>query len=129
MSKRIDAWFVLFGVVCLLAGMILGEVMGGSGDHSQQPTHAHMNLAGGVLAIVFGLSYRAWPVMKGALSIAHLLLHMIGLVVMEVGLFLMFGGMGETTVPVLGATIGSMMILLGLLVFLFNFATKALKAD
>ena len=44
--KGIDRLFLRIAVVYVLAGMALGIFMAMSDDHSQMPTHAHMNLMG-----------------------------------------------------------------------------------
>jgi hypothetical protein len=128
MSRRVDAIFVLLGLVFVLGGMVLGAVMGGSGDHGQQPTHAHANLVGGVFSILFGLAYRNWPALRaGVLPIVHLLLHVAGTLVMIVGLAMMYGGTGETPLTTALASAGSGAVMLGTLLFVFLFATKAFR--
>jgi hypothetical protein len=129
MFKQIDASFVVAGLVFVCSGMVLGEMMASSQDHAQLPTHAHLNLAGGVFGLLFGLAYRAWPSLKGgALPALHLILHVVGVLVMTAGLWLMFGGMGETALPIALATAGSLAVLAGALIFLFLFVTRAFKA-
>ncbi|MEP7210155.1 MAG: hypothetical protein ABI740_04900 [Alphaproteobacteria bacterium] len=128
MSRHLDAVFVVFGLVLVLGGMTLGAVMAGSGDHGQQPTHAHVNLVGGVFSILFGLAYRSWPALRtGMLPLVHLALHVVGVLVMVVGLAMMFGGTGETSLTTAFASGGSGAVMLGTLIFLFLFATRAFK--
>jgi hypothetical protein len=108
--------------------MILGEVMGASGNHSQMPTHAHINLAGGVFGCLFGLAYRNWPALKsGILPVVHFALYIIGVPVMASGLAILYSSGEETPPAVAMAVGGSMAFLLGTLVFLFLFATRAFK--
>ena len=64
MTRNIDKYFVLIALVYAIAGMLLGNVMGGSGDHTQMPTHAHINLVGWVSMALFGVFYHIWPQMK-----------------------------------------------------------------
>jgi hypothetical protein len=128
MSKHLDAVFVVFGLVLLLSGMTLGAVMGSSGDHGQQPTHAHINLVGGVLSILFGLAHRGWPALRAGMApLIHLALHVAGVLVMIVGLSMMFGAAGETPLTKGLASGGSGAVMLGALIFLFLFATKAFR--
>lgn len=47
-------------VAILLAGMLAGIAMGVQQDFTLAPAHAHLNLVGGVLLILFGL-YRLVP--------------------------------------------------------------------
>ena len=48
--SRIALRFLLTGIGFLLFGMLWGIQMGMVGDHSQMPSHAHLNLVGGVLS-------------------------------------------------------------------------------
>ena len=50
--KRIDGLFLRLAVAYLFAGMLLGIFMGMSDDHSQMPTHAHINLLGTLLLAI-----------------------------------------------------------------------------
>jgi hypothetical protein len=128
MSKHLDAGFVVFGLVFVFGGMTLGAAMGGSGDHGQQSTHAHINLVGGVFSILFGLAHRGWPALRaGVLPLIHLALHVGGVLVMVAGLFMIFGTAGETPLAKGLATGGSSAVMLGVLIFLVLFATKAFR--
>lgn len=48
-------------VVYLVIGVGLGIAMGVSGNHTQFPTHAHINLLGWVSLALIGLIYRQFP--------------------------------------------------------------------
>ena len=48
---------VLYG----LGGMVMGEIMAASGDHSQMPVHAHINVLGWVSLAIFGFFYKTHP--------------------------------------------------------------------
>ena len=48
-------------VVYLVIGVGLGIAMGMSGNHTQFPTHAHLNLLGWVSLALIGLTYRQFP--------------------------------------------------------------------
>ena len=85
--------FIVIGSLYLLVGIILGSYMGGSGDHTLAPVHAHINLLGFTLMTVFGLAYRLIPGLAGGiLATAHFWLHQIGALVLLVGLFLLMSG-------------------------------------
>lgn len=56
MSGICKAFFAT-AVVYALAGMVLGVVMGESGDHSAMPLHAHINLLGWASLAVMGAFY------------------------------------------------------------------------
>ncbi|WP_291844475.1 hypothetical protein [Maricaulis sp.] len=92
------------GLIWLILGMLLGEHMGRSGDHTQMPTHAHMMLLGGVLPILWAILYRVFKLGSGLLAWAQVGLHHIAVLVMIPSLYLMFGQMAEesTVGPLLG---------------------------
>jgi hypothetical protein len=129
MTKSVDAMFVLAGAIFLLAGMGLGEVMAASQDHSQLGTHAHLNLPGGVFAILFGLAYRAWPSLKTNLALIHLGMHIVGTLVMVTGLWMIFGPTGATPPGIALATLGSIFVVLGMLLFAIRIAGKIAKPE
>src|SRR5260370_27669558 len=59
--RGIDGLFLRTAVVYALAGMALGIFMAMSDDHSQMPTHAHMNLLGWASMALYAVVYRVWP--------------------------------------------------------------------
>jgi len=61
---RIDIWFLLLATCCLTAGVSMGIWMGIAHDFSLAPVHAHLNLLGWASLALFGLAYRAWPVLR-----------------------------------------------------------------
>jgi hypothetical protein len=58
--SRISITFFGTAVLYALGGMVLGMYMGGSGDHSMAPVHAHINLLGwtslGLMGAFYGLA-------------------------------------------------------------------------
>jgi hypothetical protein len=54
---RIAVAFFGAAVLYALAGMLLGMIMGASGDHSLAPVHAHMNLLGWANLAMMGAFY------------------------------------------------------------------------
>jgi len=85
--------FMVIGSLYLLVGIGLGSFMGGSGDHTLAPVHAHINLLGFTLMTVFGIAYRLIPALAGGiLGTLHFWLHQIGALVLLVGLFLLISG-------------------------------------
>ncbi|MES2551098.1 MAG: hypothetical protein V4630_15600 [Pseudomonadota bacterium] len=114
------------GAAYLLVGIVLGSYMGGSGDHSLAPVHAHINLLGFTLMTVFGIGYRMIPgLAEGTLPKVHFWLHQIGALGLLVGLFLMMSGRVD------GATIGPVFpllevaILVGALLWLIGVVRRA----
>ncbi|OLF73209.1 hypothetical protein AWH62_09765 [Maricaulis sp. W15] len=92
------------GLLWLILGMLLGEHMGRSGDHTQMPTHAHMMLLGGVLPILWAILYRVFKLANGLLAWAQVGLHHVAVLVMIPSLYLMFGQMVDEAAvgPLLG---------------------------
>ena len=54
---RVSAAFFAFGALSLLVGITLGMQMGGSGDFTLMPAHAHLNLLGWVNMSIYGVFY------------------------------------------------------------------------
>jgi hypothetical protein len=122
----ISRGFLVMGAWYLVVGVLFGMYMGGSGDHSLAPVHAHINLLGFTLMTVFGLAYRLIPALAaGTLAKAHFWLHQLGALLLLVALFLMMTG------TIAEATIGPFMpvaeglVLLGVLCWLVNVLTRA----
>lgn len=88
--------FVRLSVVYALIGMALGIFMAASGDHSEMPTHAHINLLGYVSMMLYGLFYKHYPqAAKGGLPTVHFWLANIGLIGITIGIGLYYGGVPE----------------------------------
>ncbi|MDP3195139.1 hypothetical protein [Tabrizicola sp.] len=116
---NISRGFLVMGAVYLVVGIVLGSYMGGSGDHSLAPVHAHINLLGFTLMTVFGIGYRFVPALAdGALPRVHFWLHQVGALGLLVGLFLMMSGRvaGEAIGPIFPVLEGA--ILLGAVLWL-----------
>lgn len=115
----ISRGFLVMGAVYLVGGILLGSYMGGSGDHSLAPVHAHINLLGFTLMTVFGLGYRLIPGLgAGTLPKVHFWLHQAGALFLLLGLFLMMTGRADeaTIGPVFPVLEGA--ILLGAVLWL-----------
>ena len=59
--RGVSAWFFGTAVVYGILGMLLGNIMGATADHSQLVTHAHMLLIGWVSFAIFGFFYHLFP--------------------------------------------------------------------
>jgi hypothetical protein len=95
--------------------------MGGSGDHSLSPLHAHINLLGFTLMTLFGLGYRVIPgLADSVLARGHFWLHQAGALVLLIGLFLLLTGrVSEATIgPVF--PVAELAVLLGALFWAIN---------
>lgn len=104
---KIDRLFLLVGVFYLIIGMLLGNFMGRTADHTQMPTHAHIMMLGFISMSIFALVYRLWPAMQDTvLAKIHFGLHQVGTLSMVILLYLSFAGkIDETTFgPVFGIT-------------------------
>ncbi len=123
---NVSRGFLVMGALYLLVGVLFGMYMGGSGDHSLAPVHAHINLLGFTLMTVFGLAYRLIPALAaGTLAKAHFWLHQIGVLLLLVALFLMMSGRvpEETIGPFMPVAEGA--VLLGVLCWLANVVRNA----
>jgi hypothetical protein len=113
--------FILVGVVYLVLGVILGMYMGASGKHGPAPAHAHINLLGFALMMIFGITYKVFPAMAAnRLAGIHFWLHLAGSVVLLSMLFLLVTGrIGEAAMAPI-APIAELLVFLGVLTFLWN---------
>ncbi|WP_417483040.1 TonB-dependent receptor [Maricaulis sp.] len=75
--------------------MTLGQIMGESGDHGQLPTHAHIMLVGGVLSITWGVLYKLLDLPARLIGLIQAAAHHIGVGVMIVSLYSLYGGEGD----------------------------------
>lgn len=113
--------FMQIGSLYLALGICLGIYMGASGDHSISPLHAHINLLGFVLMMVFGLFYHLFPAAgTSRLAQVHFWLHLVGGVVLLVMLGLLLTGRISEAGMVPVAPLAELAILLGVLIFAWN---------
>ena len=118
---NISRSFMLVGSVFLILGILLGMYMGGSGNHTLAPVHAHINLLGFTLMMVFGLTSRAMPAMAGnMLATVHFWLHLVGSAVLVVMLFMLFSGMIVEARMAPVAPIAEALVFIGVLTFAWN---------
>ncbi|MDH4061717.1 MAG: hypothetical protein OEU94_12975 [Aquincola sp.] len=108
-------WFLRIAVLYLIGGISLGLYMAASGDHVMHPVHAHFNLLGFVLMMLFGLFYRALPAAADSkLALAHFWIYVPAHFVQMVTLFLFYRG-NAALEPVLA--ISSMVVGVAILCF------------
>ena len=79
--------FLRTGMVFLVVGIGLGLYMGAQHDFVQAPTHAHINLLGGVWLFLAGLFYNAHPQISKRLTTIHYYLAVIGLLIFVPGIW------------------------------------------
>ncbi|WP_338590055.1 TonB-dependent receptor [Shewanella khirikhana] len=117
-----DRKFIITALAYAIIGMCLGIYMAKSGDHGHRVSHAHIMLAGFVVSFIYGLCHKLWlPGTSAALVQAQFWLHQVGVLLMSLGLFLLYGQhiAVETIDPVLA--ISSLLLLLGMVLMLVLF--------
>ena len=118
---NVSRGFLVIGSLYLLVGISLGMYMGGSGDRSLVPVHAHVNLLGFTLMTVFGIAYRVMPEMAGnMLAQAHFWLHQVGGLILLVGLFLLVTGRMAEGTAALVMPVAEITVFLGMLCWTIN---------
>jgi hypothetical protein len=111
-SARFFGSAIIYGIL----GMILGNIMGLTQDHSQLTTHAHLLLIGWVSFAIFGFFYHQFPARAGSLPARlHFWLAQASYIVLIIGLYFIFAGNPEAGDPLAG--IGSLAYLLSMLLF------------
>lgn len=112
----IDRLFLRTAVLYVLAGMSLGIFMAVSDDHTQMPTHAHMNLLGWASMALYAVVYRVWPeAARSPLAPWHFWIANLGTLVVVIGVAGIMAGHEESFGPVAG--VGSILSLIGMLLF------------
>jgi hypothetical protein len=123
---NISRGFIVIGAVYLVIGIMIGAYMGGSGNHTLIPVHAHINLLGFTLMTIFGIGYRLIPgLAEGTLPKVHFWLHQVGVLLLLGGLFLLLTGtVAEATIgPIFPVLEGA--VLLGVILWLVNVVRHA----
>ena len=103
---------LVLGLVWLLIGMTLGQVMGESGDHGQLPTHAHIMLVGGVLSLAWGLLLRVLNLPARLIAGLQALTHHLGSLCMVLALYVLYGGIGLGGVAVMLSVLLMLMLVI-----------------
>lgn len=123
---QISRNFLVIGSAFLLLGIVLGMYMGGTGDHTLAPLHAHINLLGFALMTLFGIVYRVIPAMaEVSLAKAHFWLHLVGAVVLLVMLALLFTGRITEAAMAPLAPLAELLVLIGVGTFALNLWLRA----
>jgi cbb3-type cytochrome oxidase subunit 1 len=111
--KALPFWFFAVGALVGLAGMFWGLQMAISQDHTLAPGHAHNNLVGFVLMIIYGAYYKLVPAaVDSRLAIAHFALALVGSLTIGAGVAMATSGSGEWL-----AQIASLSTIAGMLVW------------
>ena len=89
MSSR----FLKIAVVYFVIAIALGVFMGATGDLTQRPVHAHLNLLGWVSMTLFGLIYHAFPAAAATrLARWHFWIYQFGVPVLMVAVAVVHAG-------------------------------------
>ena len=84
--QKIDENYILLGLIWLIAGMVFGIWMGINQKFGYAESHAHANLVGFVVSVLFGLTYRAFPSMKNSrLAAAQFWIYTLGAALLVAG--------------------------------------------
>ena len=103
----IGSLMICLSAVVLLVGMLAGIAMGIQQNFMLAPAHAHLNLIGGALLLLFGLYYRLVPA-AGTSTLAKVQgwLHMIGAVLFPAGVAgVLLKGPSFEAAPIAGSLI------------------------
>lgn len=117
---RIAAAFFLFGIVSVLAGMLLGMHMGATEDFALAAAHAHLNLVGWATMALYGTFYALTRHSKLLwMPRINFVLSALGTIVM-VGFLVLFLNSGRDPKYVPGMITGEVLTLLGALAFAYS---------
>ena len=117
-----SATWLRIAVVYFVIGVVLGIVMGASGDHSLRPVHAHVNLLGWVSMTLFGLIGHVYPaIAQGRLAAFQFWLYNISVPTLLLMLVALIRG-NAALEPLLA--IGSMVTGLAVLLFAYLVFTR-----
>jgi hypothetical protein len=107
-----DRKFILTSLGYAIVGMTLGILMAATKNHGQMVTHAHIMLAGSVVSFLYGLCHKLWlNNLETALSKVQFYMHQVGVALMSLGLFLLYGNfVAESTIDPL-LSISSVLVL------------------
>lgn len=122
---KMDRLYILAGFLWLIAGMIFGIYLGITDQLQFANSHAHANLLGFVISVLFGLLYRNWPaLLSSRLTWPQFALFQIGALVLVAGKFDIDRGGGGALAPP-----GSILVVLGTLVMFWMFATMGAEIE
>ncbi len=106
MTMRPDRLFLLIAAVYLVGGSALGVWMGVKQDFSLRPLHAHISLLGWASMALFGLIYRAFPVIGASrLARVHFVCALVASLCFLLGLYRVSAGGAFGTIGEVGAVL------------------------
>ena len=126
-KSKIGVTLVKIASVYMMIGLVVGLLMGLSGNHALVSVHSHISLVGWATMALTGLVYIVRPKCADSkLSQVYFWMHNIGLPIMIFSLALYYGYSNPVAEKVAG--MASIVVLLALLVFTIN-VFKNLKND
>ena len=115
-EKLSQRWFLL-AISYFVIGVAVGVYMGASGDHSQYPAHAHINLLGWASMALTGLLYRMFPsAAETRVAAWHFWMYNLALPVMLLAVVAIYLGKPQAE-PVAG--ISAVIVFVSVLLFWF----------
>lgn len=118
--RRIDDVYILLGLIWLVLGMAFGIWMGIAQQFQFANSHAHWNLVGFAISVLFGLIHRAYPALRNSrLAWPQLFIYEIGAVMLVAGKAMVDNGGSPVLVE-----IGSLVTVLGGVGMLALFAMR-----
>ena len=126
-ESKMGITLVKIASIYMMVGLVVGLLMGMTGNHALVTVHSHTSLLGWVTMAITGLVYIVRPRFAASkLSPVYFWLHNIGLPIMIFSLALYYGYGNPAAEKVAG--MASIIVLLALLVFTINIF-KSLKND
>ncbi len=114
--------YILLGLVWLVAGMIFGTWLGATNQTNYTNSHAHMNLLGFVVSVLFGLIHWAYPnLSKSRFANPQFLIYEIGALILVIGKIMVDTNGAENPALIVGALV----TIIGAALMLVLFARKA----
>lgn len=113
-------------VVYALTGMVLGVIMGASGDHTLSPVHAHINLLGwatlALMGAFYGLAGERTP---ARIAWTNFLVSNLGNIITLPLLAMLILG-DQSVVPMMA--VGEVLLVLGMVIFAYAVFTVGRRA-
>lgn len=124
-----DRKFVMTGLGYAILGLLLGVHMAATHNHGQLVTHAHIMLAGFVVTFIYGLCHKLWlNNLQTRLAKIQFYLHQVGIAILAVGLFLLYGQYVDAAIMDRVLAVGSISVLFGMILMKVLFIQAGRKA-
>ena len=125
-----DKKYLVWAMVYIVIGMCLGIFMAASHDHSERPTHAHINLLGFVLSLSYGIIHKLWLTNANqVIAKIQFIMHHAGAITIFTGLFLLYGNMAPEAQLDPFLAVGSLTVLASaILMFYMVLRTRTVRA-